>query len=188
MNPGDPTSNEPVAESNATAARQLRDFAAFIISSWGVLTLISGSLFPLAAQLTGALPLESNFQPLGRLPPLAVPVIATFVSLAMVFVTYTKRDTTDYTGEQAHKITGRRAKKALCFALAAITLYLVGQTVNVGPLSSYIYGPESEIALYEVRIVVYDLILSVLYIAFFVFATRFFLVLAVREYMKYTEN
>jgi ABC-type xylose transport system permease subunit len=155
----------------------LRRFLAFLGSLWGILGGIS-VFFPMSNQLLdGGIPLES-WDPgaLAFLAPEWITTVTTLVAVVVIFWTYTQRRAFRSRAGRAR----RSAAASFVLGFAALILYLVLYTLLQDDFHYRVLGWESD----DLRRVLFDLALLVLYCGFFALLTRGFVLMAGLEYFR----
>jgi len=160
----------------------LKRFLVFVSSLWGILGSIS-AFFPLSNSLIKrAIPLQMWAKEGGFafLHPEICTAITTLVAVFVIFWTYGQRDRYREKVVQARRI----AVLSFSFGLISLLLYIVSYTLMQNDFHYDVMGWTGD----DPRRLFFDVILLILYIAFFGLMTRSFMLLASIEYFKRGEK
>ena len=161
-----------------TFLKEFKDFTTFLQNLWGILAGIS-VLFPLSNALALLIPLET-FDKEGALvwfSPALFTTLATLVSLFLILWTFGQRR--KFQSPRGISRSQRQAWLSFAIGLAALIVYLA---VYYFILTSVydVLGWESA----DVRRLIGEVPLLILYAAFFALITRAFVLLGMGEYFR----
>jgi hypothetical protein len=167
-----------VSSPGRSPLREFKDFIEFLQHLWAALAGIS-VLFPLSNTLTGIIPLaqwsDGGFSYLS--PPL-VSGVATLASLFIVLWEFGRREA--LRTPRAWGALPRQAARSFALGVVALQVYLAGHFAISHDFYFQILGWESD----DLRRMTGDFVLLIAYSGFFVFMTRAFLALGLREYLR----
>lgn len=165
-------------DSGSTYLDELRRFLAFLNSLWGILGGIS-VFFPLSnALIEGGIPLAMwDEGALAFLRPELINTVTTLVVVFVVFWTYGQRDRVIV--QDAPRVR-RAAVWSFALGLVSLILYMIVYALMKNDFHYNVMGWNSD----DLRRLIFDVVLLMLYVGFFSWVTRAFLLLATSEYFK----
>ena len=155
---------------------EFRKFIEFLGNLWGVLAGIS-VFFPLSNVLVQAIPLaQKNEGALAYLSPQLVTAISTVACVFVVFWSFAQRR--QITTIRKRRPVQKQAVFSFAIGLASLIVYLGVHFAAKSGLYFRTFGWLSE----DPRWILSDIVLLLMYTAFFVLVTRAFVILGVLEY------
>jgi hypothetical protein len=157
---------------------EFKEFVEFLQHLWAMLAGVS-VLFPLSNTFARIIPLAQWSEGgLAYLSPALVSGCATLACVFMVLWTFGQRE--EMRLPRAWSSLPQRAVRSGVWGAVALIVYLAGHYAISNDFYFRILGWESD----DLRRIAGDLVLVIAYGGFFVFVTRAFLVLGLREFLK----